>query len=86
MYLIITVVRQIIEPRIVGQRVGLRPIVTLTCMYAGTRLFGGVGLFALPIMAAIVADLNSTGIIHLFRRVDDPETEEEKIRTEGIDA
>ena len=86
LYLIITVVRQIIEPRIVGQRVGLRPIVTLTCMYAGTRLFGGVGLFALPIMAAIVADLNSTGIIHLFRRVDDPETEEEKIRTEGIDA
>ena len=86
LYLIITVVRQIIEPRIVGQRVGLRPIVTLTCMYAGTRLFGGVGLFALPIMAAIVADLNNTGIIHLFRRVDDPETEEEQIRTEGIDA
>ncbi|MBQ3277051.1 MAG: sporulation integral membrane protein YtvI [Oscillospiraceae bacterium] len=86
LYLIITVVRQIIEPRIVGQRVGLRPIVTLTCMYVGTRLFGGVGLFAVPIMAAIVADLNSTGIIHLFRRVDEPEAEEEKIRTEGVDA
>ena len=86
LYLIITVVRQIIEPRIVGQRVGLRPIVTLTCMYAGTRLFGGVGLFALPIMAAIVADLNSSGVIHLFRRVDEPEKDEEIIRTEGIDA
>ena len=86
LYLIITVVRQIIEPRIVGQRVGLRPIVTLTCMYAGTRLFGGVGLFALPIMAAIVADLNSSGVIHLFRRVDEPEKDEENIRTEGIDA
>ena len=45
---------------------GLRPVITLVCMYAGTRLFGPVGLFGLPIAAAIVADLNSRGIIHLF--------------------
>ncbi len=86
LYLVVVVVRQIIEPRIVGKRVGLRPIVTLTCMYAGTKLFGGVGLFALPIMAAIVADLNSSGIIHLFRQVDEKEIREESIHTEGVDA
>lgn len=86
LYLVITVVRQIIEPRIVGKHVGLRPIVTLSCMYVGTRLFGGVGLFGLPIMAAILVDLNRTGVIHLFRREEDNPTEHDTIRTEGIDA
>lgn len=66
-YTWVAVFRQIIEPRIVGKHVGLRPLVTLICMYAGTKLFGGMGLFALPIMAAIIADLNTNGVIHLFR-------------------
>ena len=66
-YTWVAVFRQIIEPRIVGKHVGLRPLVTLICMYAGTKLFGGMGLFALPIMAAIIADLNSNGVIQLFR-------------------
>ena len=81
-YTFVAVFRQIIEPRIVGKHVGLRPLVTLICMYAGTRLFGGMGLFALPIMAAIIADLNSNGVIHLFRPAsaednDSPTAEEE---------
>lgn len=67
-YIVVVVARQIIEPRIVGKHVGLRPIVTLSCMYAGTKLFGGIGLFALPIMAAILVDLNDSGIISFFTR------------------
>ena len=74
LYLVITVVRQIIEPKIVGKHVGLRPIVTLVCMYAGTKLFGGIGLLALPVMVAILTDMNDRGLIHLFRH---PEKEED---------
>lgn len=66
-WIVVVVARQFIEPRIVGHRVGLRPIVTLICMYVGTELFGGIGLFALPILAAILTDLNRQGTIHLFR-------------------
>lgn len=66
-WIIVVVARQFIEPRIVGHRVGLRPIVTLICMYVGTKLFGGIGLFALPILAAILGDLNRSGTIRLFR-------------------
>lgn len=73
-YTWVAVFRQIIEPRIVGKHVGLRPLVTLICMYAGTKLFGGMGLFALPIMAAIIADLNANGVIQLFSAAE-PETE-----------
>ena len=74
-YTWVAVFRQIIEPRIVGKHVGLRPLVTLICMYVGTKLFGGMGLFALPIMAAIIVDLNTNGVIHLFRPVAEPEAE-----------
>ena len=73
-YTWVAVFRQIIEPRIVGKHVGLRPLVTLICMYAGTKLFGGMGLFALPIMAAIIADLNTNGVVQLFSAAE-PETE-----------
>jgi len=84
LYVVITVIRQIIEPRIVGKHVGLRPVVTLVCMYAGTKLFGGLGLFGLPITVAIISDLNSTGVIHLFERVsdNDKETQQEKASEE----
>ena len=58
-YAIVVGARQIIEPRIVGHQVGLRPIVTLFCMYMGNKLFGGLGLFCLPITAAILVNLNT---------------------------
>ena len=71
-YVVVVCARQVIEPKIVGKHVGLRPIVTLTCMYAGSKLFGGlVGLFGLPIAAAIIMDLNSSGVFHIFNSVGD---------------
>ena len=82
LYVFMAVFREIIEPRIVGKHVGLRPLVTLICMYAGTRLFGGMGLFALPIAAAILTDLNNNGVIHFFRGV----TEAEEQRSDEPEA
>lgn len=40
LYAIITVVRQMLEPRVVGKQIGLYPLVTLVCMFVGTYLFG----------------------------------------------
>lgn len=80
LYIVVTVIRQIIEPRIVGHQVGLHPIVTLTAMIVGSSLFGAVGLLGLPIACAIIKSLDDAGVIHVFRREqDDPapaETEE----------
>lgn len=48
------ITRQIIEPKIVGKNIGLPPVVTLICMYAGLKLYGAAGLILLPFFAAII--------------------------------
>lgn len=66
-YAIIYVVRQIIEPKIVGGTVGLPPFLTLLGMYLGSQLFGFIGIFLLPILMIIVKLLNDEGVIHLWK-------------------
>ena len=80
-YVIISIVRQIMEPRIVGKHVGMHPLVTLTSMFVGVNMFGLVGFFGLPITLAILVNLNENGIIS-FRRVK-AEPKEEKEDTES---
>lgn len=68
MYLFITVVRNIIEPKIVGDNVGLHPLITLISMFAGAKLFGIIGLFGLPITIALLKSLNDKGAIKLYKK------------------
>ena len=70
-YVIILVIRQIIEPRLVAGQVGLPPIVTIMAMYIGTKTIGVWGFFILPFMVIMIKELNEHGIIHLFKPVHD---------------
>jgi len=65
---IIFIVRNIIEPKIIGHSVGLHPLVTLMAMFIGAGLFGIIGLFGLPITLAILKDLNDKGVIKVFKK------------------
>ena len=65
-YLIVVIVRQFIEPKIVGEHVGLHPLITLVAMYVGGKLFGGVGLFGFPMTCAVLVQLQNAGFLHLF--------------------
>ena len=67
LYVIITVVRNIIEPKIVGYQVGLHPVVTLLCMLTGLQFFGLLGLFGFPITLSLLKNLNDRGLIHIFK-------------------
>ena len=66
-YLAVTVIRNIIEPKIVGSQLGLHPVVTLCSMFAGAQMFGVVGLFGFPIGLSLLRYLNDHGVIKLFR-------------------
>lgn len=48
-YVIITVIRNYVEPKIVGTQLGLHPIITLVTMFIGLRLFGFWAMFGLPV-------------------------------------
>ncbi len=50
---IISVVRNILEPRIVGRQMGLHPLLALMAMVIGSRLFGLVGLILLPVCLSL---------------------------------
>ncbi len=67
LYVIITVIRNIVEPKIVGSQLGLHPVVTLSSMFVGVQLFGVVGLFGFPIGLSLLRYLNDNGSIHIFK-------------------
>ncbi len=67
LYVIITVIRNIVEPKIVGSQLGLHPIITLSSMYVGVQLFGIVGLFGFPILLSLLRYLNDKGSIHIYK-------------------
>ena len=48
-YLGCLVIRQTIEPRMVGNRIGMKPLYTLISMYAGFQLFGVIGFLLGPV-------------------------------------
>lgn len=66
-YVLITIVRNILEPKIVGGQLGLHPIVTLTSMFAGVQLMGIIGLFGFPIFLSLLCHLNDQGLIHILK-------------------
>ena len=87
LYVLISIIRQVIEPHLVAMNVGVHPTLTLAGMYIGIQLFGIIGLFALPITLVLLKTLNSEGIIRLWGREkknceESTKNEDEKTETE----
>lgn len=66
-YAVISVIRQYIEPKIVGNSLGVHPIVTLAGLYFGLKLFGFMGMFIVPICLMTIKAFNDAGRIHLYK-------------------
>jgi sporulation integral membrane protein YtvI len=66
-YVIVTIVRNIIEPKIVGGQLGLHPIITLSSMFLGVQVMGLVGLFGFPIGLSLLVYLNQRGVIRIMK-------------------
>ena len=52
LYVIITVVRNIVEPKFVGSSLDLHPLAALFTMLVGLELFGIIGMFGLPLASS----------------------------------
>lgn len=54
LYLMATLTRQTLEPKIVSTQIGVHPIITLSAMYAGLKLFGFLGIILGPLSAITI--------------------------------
>ncbi|WP_129600410.1 sporulation integral membrane protein YtvI [Anaerophilus nitritogenes] len=68
LYLLILLLRQILEPKILGSQLGIYPLVTLIAMYIGLKLFGILGLMIGPISVVIFITLQNAGIIPPWKK------------------
>ncbi len=53
LYVMIVIIRNLIEPRIIGQHIGINPLITLFTLYMGFRLFGIIGIILSVILLVI---------------------------------
>ena len=54
LYVVCVVVRQILEPKLIGRRIGVPPIAILLSLYAGIQLFGVWGILEGPLGFVII--------------------------------
>lgn len=52
-YIVVLITRQLLEPKIVSNQIGIHPIFTLISMYAGFKIIGILGLIIGPIILII---------------------------------
>lgn len=71
LYAVITVLRQILEPKLVANQAGLPAITTIMAMFIGARLFGAFGILLLPLTVIVLKLMYDEGVIgnkELLRR------------------
>ena len=63
LYLVVLIVRQVLETKIVSGKLGLHPLATLVSMYAGLWTFGLPGLIIGPILLIAIQSFYKAGIL-----------------------
>lgn len=54
LFVVHEIIRQFIEPKIIGKNLGIHPILSLFLLYAGYFVFGLFGLLLIPVLSVIV--------------------------------
>lgn len=67
LYGVVLIVRNSVEPRIVGGQLGLHPFVTLLCIYFGYRLAGFAGMFLVPVLVLVLIKLHEWDYIKIWK-------------------
>ncbi len=70
-FLVCQIIREILEPKLIGNRIGVKPLFTLIAMYAGVKLFGIAGFLLGPIGLIIISTIYH--VINEKTQVENPE-------------
>jgi predicted PurR-regulated permease PerM len=68
LYACITVIRQVIEPKLVAAQLGIPAFLTIVSMFIGSQIFGVIGIFILPITIVMIKLLNEGGLIEHIKK------------------
>lgn len=60
LYVFTIIIRQVIEPKLISNKIGIHPIFTLIAMYTGFKFMGVIGLFLGPIILIILKNIFAT--------------------------
>lgn len=63
----VSITHSVMEPRFVGQQLGLHPLATLMSMYLGFRLVGVLGMLTFPMLFLLVKQFHDRGVVQLWR-------------------
>ncbi|AGA69455.1 sporulation integral membrane protein YtvI [Desulfitobacterium dichloroeliminans LMG P-21439] len=63
LFIIITVLRKIVEPKILGERIGLGPLATLISIWIGFKVMGILGVFMAPLLIIFYRALVKANVI-----------------------
>lgn len=64
LYMIVVIQRQVLEPKIVSDRVGINPLAALVALFIGFQIWGAFGLLLGPLFIMIGNAFYQAGIIH----------------------
>lgn len=67
LFAVISVVRSVLEPKLVAAQAGLPPLASLAAMYVGFCAMGVAGMVLSPVLLLLVKQLHDGGYIRLWR-------------------
>jgi len=67
LFIVIVIVRRVIEPKVLGERIGLSALATLVSIWVGFKVLGILGIFLFPLAFIFYKALVKVGVIQMDR-------------------
>ena len=68
-WLVISLVRNCVQAKLMGDQIGLDPLASLISIYVGWRVWGVGGMLIFPILFVTLIQLNERGLIRLWKSI-----------------
>ena len=68
-WLVISLVRNCAQAKLMGSQIGLEPLASLISIYVGWRVWGVGGMLIFPVLLVTLQQLNERGIIRLWKSI-----------------
>lgn len=65
-YAIVTLVRNLMEPKVLGKQLGINPLLTLVAIYIGCKTMGVIGMIVFPMLLRVIINLHQSGSLHFW--------------------